>query len=177
MARSIPTVFVALLLAAFAAACGGDGDGSPNADDTLTQTPSFFLEPFSTEEALAELDDIINLVQNPDPAVVEATNVGQFELNTRITEALEGTFEVPGLNEVRQQLVDEDRILTGEYLHNNLVETLAPPFSQSDTDSISASDMQDLDPRGIFAEPGSSFEVSSIFRDAVVRVIELWYRI
>ncbi len=109
--------------------------------------------------------------------MVEATNVGQFELNRRITEAVEGTPEVPGLNEVRNQLVDEDRILTGEYLHNNLVETLAAPFSQSDTTSISAGEMQEIDPRGIFAEPGSSFEVSSIFRDAVVRVIALWYRI
>jgi len=164
-----------LVLAAFVAACGGDD--SPDTDGTPTKTPSFLPEAFSTEEALAELDAIIDLVQNPDLDVVEATNVGQFELNRRITEAVEGTSEVPGLNEVRNQLVDEDRILTGEYLHNNLVETLAAPFSQSDTDSISAGEMQDIDPRGIFTEPGSSFEASSVFRDAVVRVIELWYRI
>jgi hypothetical protein len=175
--RAILTVFTSLVLAAFATACGGDGDDSPDTDGTPTETPSFFLEPISTEEALAELDDIIDLVQNPDPDVIEATNVGQFELNRRITEAVEGTSEVPGLSEVRSHLVDEDRILTGEYLHNNLVETLAAPFSQLDTDSISSGEMQDIDPRGIFAEPGSSFEVSSIFHDAVVRVIELWYRI
>ncbi|MFQ5472323.1 MAG: hypothetical protein ACE5FA_05485 [Dehalococcoidia bacterium] len=166
-----------LVLATIAAACGGDGDDSPDADGTPTQTPSFLPESFTIEEALAELDDIIDLVQNPDPSVVEATNVGQFELNRRITEVVEGTPEVPGLNEVRSQLAAEDRILTGEYLHNNLVETLAAPFSRSDTDSISPGEIQEIDPRGIFAELGSSFEVSSIFRDAVVRVIELWYRI
>ena len=166
-----------LVLATIAAAGCGDGDDSPADDGTPTQTPSFFAEPFTTEEALAELDEIIDLVQNPDPDVVESTNVGQFELNRRITEAVEGTPEVPGLNEVRSQLAAEDRILTGEYLHNNLVETLAAPFSRSDTDSISADEMQEIDPRGIFAEPGSSFEVSSIFHDAVERVIELWYRI
>lgn len=165
------------MLAAFAAACGGDGDDSPDTDGTPTQTPSFFLEPLSDKDALAELDDIIDLVQNPDPEVVEATNVGQFELNRRITEAVEGTAEVPGLNEVRNQLVDEERILTGEYLHNNLVKTLAAPFSQSDTASISAGELKEIDPRGIFAEPGDSFKVSSIFRDAVMRVIALWYRI
>jgi len=166
-------VCAALAVVLFAAACGGDGDGG----STPTRTAQFLPDPLSIEDALAELDEIIDLVRNPDPSVVEATNIGQFELDTRINEAVDGTPGVPGLNEVREELVAEDRILTGEYLHNNLVETLAVPFSQSDTASIAADAMEELDPRHVFADAGSNFEVSSIFREAVIRIIELWYLI
>ena len=73
---------------------------------------------------------------------------------------------------------DNHRLTIGaQYAKYKAASTLAAPFSQSDTDSISADELQEIDPRGVFAEPGSSFEVSSIFRDAVVRVIALWYRI
>lgn len=134
-------------------------------------------DPLSIEDALAELDEIIDIVRNPDPSVAQATNVGQFELDRRIADVVEGTPQVPGLNEVREELAAENRILTGEYLHNNLVETLAAPFSQSDKATISAEAMEELDPRGAFVDVGSSFEVSSIFREAVIRIIELWYLI
>ena len=171
--RATFIVGAALAIVLLAAACGSDDDGG----GTPTRTAQFLPDPLSIEDALAELDEIIDLVRNPESSVVEATNVGQFELDTRINEAVDGTPGVPGLNEVREELVAEDRILTGEYLHNNLVETLAAPFSQSDTDTIAADAMQELDPRGVFADAGSSFEVSSIFREAVIRIIELWYLI
>lgn len=174
--RAALIVCAALATLLIAAACGS-GDEDSGGGDTPTTTPQFLPEPLSIEDALTELDGIIDLIRNPDPSVVEATNVGQFELGRRTDEAIDGTPEVPGLSEVREELVSEERILAGEYLHNNLVETLAAPFSQSDTATIPADAMAELDPRGAFAEVGSSFEVSSIFRDAIIRVIELWYLI
>ena len=174
--RAALIVCAALAILLIAAACGSD-DEDDVGGDTPTATPQFLPDALSIDDALAELDAIIDLVRNPAPSVVEETNVGQFELDRSIGEIIDGTPEVPGLTEVREELVSEERILAGEYLHNNLVETLAAPFNVADTETISSDTMQELDPRGAFADAGSSFEVSSIFRDAIIRIIELWYLI
>lgn len=170
MLRRLAFVIVGFV-ATLALACGDDDGG-----DT-TATPYIAPPPLTIEEAVAEVDAIATLVENPDAGVVDASGIGQFELETRITDVVEGTSQVPGLDQVRQLLEDEDRILAREYVHNNVVETLALPFTEADTEKISADEMSDIDPLASFAARGEDFEVSAIFRDAVVRAIELWYLI
>jgi hypothetical protein len=161
---------VVALVAALAFACGDDDDGG-----MATSTPYIAPAPLTIEEAIAELDAIVELIENPDPDLVDAAGIGEFELQTRIDETVEGTPQVPGLNEVRELLADEDRILAREYLHNNLVETLAIPFTESDTATISADEMQEMDPLEAFAIRGEDLDVSAIFQEAVLRGIALWY--
>lgn len=159
------------LVAALALGCGDDDGGD------ATATPYIAPAPLTIAEAVAEIDAIIGLVENPDAGIVDASGIGQFELETRITDIVEGTSQVPGLAEIRQLLVDEDRILAREYVHNNLIETLALPFTDADTEKISADEMREIDPLAAYSPRGEDFEVSAIFRDAVVRAIELWYLI
>lgn len=158
------------LVAALAFACGDDDSGG-----TATSTPYIAPPPLTIEEAIAELDAIIDLTENPDPDLVDAAGIGEFELQTRVNESVDGTPQVPGLNEVRELLADEDRILAREFLHNNLVETLAIPFTESDTATISADEMQEMDPLEAFAPRGEDLDVSAVFQEAVVRGIALWY--
>lgn len=153
-------------------ACGGDDSADGEAPDG-SPTPFIAPEHISTEEALAELDEIIVLVREPE----EDGGVGESELQRRAEDALDGTTVTPGLNEVRDLLVEEERILAREFLHNTLVETLAPPFGESDRSAISADDMRELDPLGIFAPQGEDFEVSEVYREAARRIIALWYLI
>jgi hypothetical protein len=159
-----------LITALTAAIACGDDDGGE-----ATKTPFIAPPPLTIEEAIAELDAIIDLIENPDPDLVDAAGIGEFELQTRIDETVDGTPQVPGLNEVSELLADEDRILAREYLHNNLVETLAIPFTESDTATISADEMQEMDPLEAFAPRGEDLDVSAVFQEAIVRGIALWY--
>lgn len=170
MLRRFAIGAVATVVALSAATSCGDDDGGD-----ATTTPFIAPQPLTIEEAIAELDAIIDLVENPNAELVDGAGIGQFELQTRIDETIDGTAQVPGLAEIRQLLADEDRILAREYLHNNLVETLAIPFTDADTATISADEMEDIDPLEAFAPRGEDLEVSAIFRDAVVSGIELWY--
>lgn len=162
---------VALASLAAVFACGGDDDGDGNGEATPTRL--FHANPLSDEEVLAELDEIIELIRNAESNGL----VGEFELQTRIRDSIDGTRLVPGLNEVSEQLLAENRILTGEYLHNTLVRVIAPPFSDADATTIDADEMEEIDPFGSFARRGEDFEVSSIFEEPVRRIIQLWYRI
>lgn len=173
MDRYLPALALVVALA-LAVACGGD-DGSD--DPEATPTPFIRDEPISTEDAIAELDSIIEIIRNPDSDAVDDTSVSQSELQTRIDETISGTAQVLGLEQVRGHLEAEERILAGEFLHNNLVERLAPPFGESDSTEISAEEMGELDPLGVFVPRGQPLEVSSIFEDAVRRIITLWYEL
>jgi hypothetical protein len=168
--RAVATVLTALACALLLA-CGGDDDG------TASETPFIPPPSLSPEDAVVELDAIIALVESPDGDAVEDAGIGDFELQTRITQAVEGTASVPGLDEVRDLIQDADHVLAREYLHNNLVETLAPPFTGSDTETITADDMEEIDPLEAFAVRGEDFMVSGIFKEAAERIIALWYRI
>lgn len=152
-------------------ACGDDDGGES------TRTPFIAPVTLSPTDAVAELDTIISLIQNPDQELVDSAGIGEFELQTRIDRAIAGTPQVPGLTEVRQLLEDDTRILAREYLHNNLVETVALPFTDTDGVTISADSMRTLDPLEAFAPDGEDLEVSGIFRDVAIRVIQLWYQI
>ena len=172
MAHRLAIIVGLLLATSLALACGDDdggGDGSP--------TPFIAPATLAADDAIAELDEIMAQVNDPDQELVDAAGIGEFELETRIEDAIEGTAQVPGLNEARQLLEDGDRILAREYVHNNLVETLAIPFTKSDTESISADALETLDPLRAFAERGEDLPVSAIFRDVAVRLIQLWYQI
>lgn len=175
MGRLTLAVILSLCIAALALACGGDDDGGSNGE--ATRTP--FIQPptLSPDAAIGELEAIVEMIENPDQVTVDESGIGQFELQTRITQTIEGTPQVPGLDEVRSLLEEPDRILAREYLHNNLVEVLALPFTDADTVTISADELSEIDPLHAFVERGDSFTVSAIFRDAVLRAIELWYLI
>lgn len=167
---ALPAVAVVAVLG-LTFGCGGDDDGDATA--TAFIQPS----PHTTEEALAELDQIIDLVQNPDGDLVDTAGIGEFELQTRITHVMDGTAQVTGLTGVRQTLSGGDGVLTREYLHNTITEILEVPFTNADTTTISASAMEGFDPLQSFAPRGENYEVSGIFRDAVIRAIQLWYLI
>lgn len=174
MHRFAFAILVSLCVVALLAACGDD-DGGGNGE--ASRTPFIAPPTLSPEDAIVELDAIIEQVNNPDQEIVDESGVGEFELMTRATEVTEGTAQVPGLNEVRSLLEEPDLILAREFLHNNVVEIMAVPFADADTATISADAMQTVDPQEAFAPRGEDFEVSAIFRDAVLRSIELWYLI
>ena len=174
MRRLTLATLISLSFVFLAVACGGDDDGG--GDGEASRTPFLAPATLSPDDAIAELDAIISLVNNPDQALVDASGIGEFELMTRAAAVLEGA-QVPGLNEVRDLLEEPNRILAAEYLHNNVIEVLALPFTDADTEVISADAMGAIDPLEAFAVRGEDFEVSAVFRDAVVRSIQLWYQI
>jgi hypothetical protein len=170
--RTIPVV---LLTLALVAACGGDDDGG---GEPATQTPFFAPSPYTTEVALQKLDEAELLIKLPDPELVNRFGIGQADLQQRITLALKGTSDTTGLDDARAALEQENRILAAEYIHNVVFDYLTPAFGGDDSDSISEEQLDEIDPWGTFVDDHSQgMFTTAIFKDAVIKLIELWYRV
>lgn len=157
-----------------AAACGGDDDdGGP-----ATQTPFIAPSPFTTEEALQKLSDVELLIKVPDPEIVSQLGISPADLQPRIALALQGTSDTTGLDDAAAALREENRILAAEYIHNVVVDYLTPSFGGEDGDTIDEEQLNEIDPGRVFVEDHSQgMFTSAVFKEAVIRLIELWYRV
>lgn len=154
-------------------ACGDDNDG---AGGTATQTPIIVPSPYTTEVAIQKLDEAELLIKLPDPQLVSRFSISETDLSKRIALALEGTSDTTGLDDARIALEQENRILAAEYIHNVVFDYLTPAFGGDDSDSISEEQLDEIDPWGTFVDDHSQgMFTTAVFKDAVVKLIELWY--
>jgi hypothetical protein len=132
-----------------------------------------------TEDILAELTVLEGMVSNPDQALVEAHGIDPTDLEVRIDLALRGVSDSSGFDDVRRALEEENsRILAAEYLYDVVFTYLVPPFNDADRVTIDTDTLKEIDPGRVFVQdPNQGMEVSSLYREAVVRAMLLWYRI
>lgn len=171
---------------ALAAGCGDGQSSGPPATRPPTPSPTspvespfFALEPLPTEDILAELTALEGMVSNPDQAIVEAHGIDPTDLEVRIDLALRGVSGASSFDDVRRALEEENsRILAAEYLYDVVLTYLVPPFNEADRSTIEPDTLKEIDPGRVFAQdPNQGMEVSSLYREAVIRAILLWYRI
>lgn len=167
-------VLLALLAFALFAACGDDdGDGGPG-----TQTPFIAPSPYTTEVALQKLDEAELLIKVPDPELVRKYSISNAALEQRIALILQGTSDTTGLDDARIALQQENRILAAEYIHNAVIDYLTPAFGGEDSDLITPQQLNEIDPGRIFVEDHTQgMFTSGVFKEAVIKLIELWYRV
>lgn len=169
--RTIPAV---LLTLALIAACGGDDDGG----EPATQTPFIAPSPYTTEEALQKLSEAELLIKVPDPEIMSRLGISPTDLQPRVNLALQGTSDTTGLDDAAAALRKENRILAAEYIHNVVVDYLTPSFGGEDGDSIDEEQLNEIDPGQVFVEDHSQgMFTTAVFKEAVIRLIELWYRV
>lgn len=169
-------VLIAILVVALLAGCGDDDGESSGNDGPATQTPFIAPSPYSTEEALQKLDEAERLIKLPDPQLVSRFSINDTDLKQRITLALQGTSDTTGLDDARIALEQANRILAAEYIHNVVFDYLTPAFGANDSDSISEEQLDEIDPWGTFVDDHSQgMFTTAVFKDAVVKLIELWY--
>jgi len=185
----IPLLCVAAL--ALLAACGGDDNGnggstggSESARPTASGSPVIAPEQLNIEDALDELTAIEEMIRNPDKGQVENLGIAPSDVDLRIRDTFEGVTNKPGLKEVRRFLEsgpeneDDNRILAGETLYNITFATITPTFGASDADTIPPDEIAQLDPlHGWAVDPGDGLPVTAIWKNAVARIIFLWYRL
>jgi len=175
MARVKWSLPAAALAAVLLAACGGDGgsNGGPSSPTPYIPPPSH-----APDEALAKLDEIIALVQAPPGPLVALAQAREGDVQLRSDRILRGENETSGLDDVRLALEANDRIGAGEYLHNVVTQYATAPLTDKDTNSIDPETLDEIDlSRSFDADHSDGMEVSSIFKQAVVKMIELWHRI
>ncbi len=175
------------------AACGGDNGGPPRqtttpsraAGPTTDGTAFIAPSPYALDEALAELDAIEEMIRNPDQDLITQLNIDPAAVQQRTSNTFEGVTNVPGLNEVRRLLTEAtpetehgSRILAGETLRNITDATIIPPFSDADADAIPPAEIAELDPLHIWAvDPEDGLPTTALWKEAVARIIALWYRL
>ena len=159
-------------------ACGGDDVANPPTASPV-RTIVIGPEEFTFEEALAELDNIEEMIRNPDADLVSQFEIDTASVDKRITDTFEGVQDAPGLNEVRRLLtVDRNRILAGETLYNITFAAITPAFGSGDTGSVPPEEIAELDPLHVWAvDPEDGLPTTTIWADAVARIIFLWYRL
>ena len=183
----MPRLF--LLLAALPllllAACGGDNGPSGSAgggggSGAAAPAGSVFIppSPYTTEEALKQLDDIIAAVRSPDARTLQKYNISDAAYGQRRDLILNGESDVTGLDDARTALVQNNHILAAEYLENDLKDYVTPLFGSNDSDSISEDQLKQIDrSRHFVDDPSKGFPTTVVFKDVVVKMISLWYRL
>jgi hypothetical protein len=172
--RAVPLVAVLLIGLALLYACSGD-DEPDDGSDAGSPTPFIAPEAMTTAEALALLEEIEGLVEEPNAALVAVAQVTEGEVQERSLAILNGVDDVSGLDDVRISLETGDRVGAGEYLFN-VVRSDTGPLSESDTNEIREDTLDQLDVAGTFDEDHSDgMTVSGIFKDATIKMMELWY--
>ena len=169
----VPLVILALSLLLLAA-CGGDdgGDGSTSA------TPLKLGQSYTKTQALVALDAVEQKVRNPDASLVQKYGISETDLKGRVDLILNGQSDTSGLDDVRNAIQNDDRILAAEYLYNDVFDFASPTFGGQDAESIDSDKLNEIDPRHTFvADPGPGLPVTAVFKDAVEMMIELWYRL
>jgi hypothetical protein len=137
-----------------------------------------FPSPISDEEALQRLGEIEQMVRAPNPAAVARYGVGPGELQQRRDLILNGISDVSGLDDARAALEEGNRILAKEYLYNALFDFITPYFGEDDAGDVSPNELREVDPFGIFAEdPSQGLPATGVYREVVIKVIELWYHL
>ena len=173
------------------AACGGDGDGDGSSTDgdgtprpTTVGSPVIAPEQLTIEEALDVLTEIEEMIRNPDKDQVANLGIAPSAVDLRIKDTFEGVTNKPGLNEVRRLLESgpenehENRILAGETLHSITFATIVPTFGARDADAIPPEEIAQLDPlHSWVVDPSDGLPVTAIWKNAVARIIFLWYRL
>jgi hypothetical protein len=133
---------------------------------------------YTAEDVVAKLDEIESLVKEPNLAFVALAQVDQGVVDERKNRILFGENEVSGLDDVRISFDSGDRVGAGEYLHNVVTQYAAPPLSDQDKREIDEATLDQIDVNRTFDQDHSDgMPVSGVFRDAIVLMIELWYRI
>ncbi len=180
MMRAFRAVLVALpIVLLLGVACSGDddssGDGASNGDSS---SPTPFIAPpaLSTVAALALVDEIEGMVSEPNGALVAATQVPEAELQKRMLLILNGNGDTSGLDDVRKNLENEDRVGAGEYLYNIVRDWAQPSLTAQDTQEIDEETLDRVDLNHSFDDDHSDgMPVSAVYKDAVLKMIELWY--
>jgi len=163
-----------LLLSALAFSSCGDDNGSGAGSDT-SPTPFIAPEALTTTQALALLDEIEALVQEPNRALVALAQVGEAQVQERSLRILNGVDDVSGLDDVRVSLESADRVGAGEYLFN-VVRDDTEPLSEPDTREIDEETLDEIDLTSTFDEDHSDqMIVSGVYKDAVTKMMQLWY--
>ncbi len=186
---------IGIALGTLLAACGSDDNGGseangrqttrPTAASTPVRSPVIGVEPLTLPEALAELDNIESMIRNPNQDLISQLGIVPAAVEQRTKDTFEGVTNTGGLNEVRRLLTDatpdtehSNRILAGETLRNITDATIIPAFGSSDASAISPEEIAELDPLFIWTiDPEDGLPVTAIWRDAVARIIFLWYRL
>ena len=175
MFRIRATVPLCALAAVLFAACGGD-DGSNGGPSTAT--PYIPPPSHAPDEALAKLDEIIALVQTPLSPLIGLAQANEGDVQLRTDRILHGENDTSGLDDVRLALEANDRIGAGEYLHNVVTQYATAPLTDKDKNSIDPETLDEIDlSRSFDADHSDGMEVSNVFKQAVVKMIELWHRI
>ena len=153
-------------------ACGDDGGSG---DSASTRTPFIAPEAFTTEDALSLLAEIETMVREPSRALVAVAQVPEAQVQERSGLILSGRDDVSGLDDVRISLETEDRVGAGEYLFN-VVSMDIGPFSEPDTNEINEATLDEIDVTGTFdPDHENGMNVSGIYKDAVTKMLRLWY--
>jgi hypothetical protein len=187
------TWLVVLLLLTVLAACSGSGDDGGNGNGSNgansnggsggngggpSGTPYIPPASYAADEAIAKLNAIEALVKEPNRAFVALAQVDDATLQERTGKILFGENETSGLDDVRIALESDDRIGAGEYLFNAVVQYIVPPLSVPDEGEIDEQTLDEVDVNHTFDEDHSDgMPVSAVFKEAILLMIDLWYRI
>jgi hypothetical protein len=172
-ARAAPVLIA--LLAALGQACNGDDASNGN---NSSVTPYIPPASYAPDEALAKLDAIEALVEEPNRAFVALAQVDDAVLQERIGRIMFGENENSGLDDIRIALENDDRIGAAEYLYNAVVQYAAPALSDADAGEIDQNTLDQIDVNHTFDEDhDDGMPVSSVFEEAIILMIDLWYRI
>lgn len=154
---------------------------------TPTSEPTPTPEVLSTEAALAELDAIENMTRNPDQNLIAQLNIDPGIAENRIFEIMEGfdldydgvldETDIPGLNHVRQSLRENNRTQAKEQLVK--VFDSFHPFASTDDVQVTEEELNVIDPDHVFAPlpVGLGRTVTAVYKEAAVRVIQLFYKL
>jgi hypothetical protein len=165
--------FLLLLSMLAFSGCGDDNGSGSNSD--ASRTPFIVPEALTTAQALALLDEIETLVQEPNGALVALAQVGEAQVQERSLRILNGVDDVSGLDDVRGSLESADRVGAGEYLFN-VVRDDTEPLSDPDTQEIDEETLDEIDLTSTFDEDHSDqMIVSGVYKNAVTKMMQLWY--
>jgi hypothetical protein len=165
---------LALLLFFLLAALVACSDDDSESEES-SPTPFIAPEALTDAQAIALLDEIEDLVREPNRAVVAVAQVGEAEVQTRAGSIISGDSDASGLDDVRIALEGDDRVGAGEYLANVVLED-SLPLSDSDSSEIDPDTLDDLDPQRTFDEDHEDgMTVSAVYKDAIIKMMELWY--
>ena len=182
-AVAIALVGVALAILSLGGALSGGGDdggdnGDNGGDGPATQTPFIAPSAYTTEVALQKLDEAELLIRVPDPELIRRYSISNTALEQRIALVLQGTSDTTGLDDARLALQEENRILAAEYIYNAVIDYVTPAFGGEDSDQITPQQLNEIDPGRVFVDDHSQGMFTTAgFKEAVIKLIELWYRV
>jgi hypothetical protein len=176
MLRPWPAALAVLLILSLPAlaVCSSSDNGSSNGNSS----PTPFIAPpaLSTKDALARLAEIEAAVRTPNRALVGLAQVSDAQVQERSLRILNGESDASGLDDVRKALESGDRIGAGEYLFNVVRHYAQEPVSEADTRQIDTETLDRIDINGNFdPDHQNGMPVSGVYRDAVIKMMELWY--